>query len=217
MPEKKITKKKKTSEVSLFYETMEEIFSLCLQKAGLTRNDFKWYEVLYEKIAKEFPDSPLDASYVKNIKSRLQSKKYPMYIMERQFIEPIAFFVGIADYIEFNERYDKMESKVIYTGSRFNYFNFLRVSELGNLTKTKDEWNFKGMGFSIGANHIKTITLFRMAGDREDCWIKISYEFYGVTKDAYFAELRGSVVQQQNHHSKIFRLLHLFLKKEKTV
>ena len=216
MPKKKIRGEKKSSEVSLFYEIMEEIFSLCLQKAELTRDDFKWHEQLYEKIAKEFPDSPLDASYVKNIKSRLRLRKYPMYNIERQFIEPIAFYVGIVDYIEFNKRYSKRDSRVLYTETPFHYFNLLRVTDVGNLAKMEDGWNFKGLDFSIGADHITAITTFKMSGDKEECWIKISYASEGITKTAYFAELHGEVLQQQNHYGKIFRLLHPFLREEKS-
>jgi len=213
MPKKKIIEEKKSSEVSLFYETMEEIFSLCLQKADLTRDDFKWHEQLYEKIVEEFPDCPMDAAYVKNIKSRLQLRKYRTYNIERQFIEPIAFFAGIVDYIEFNKKYKSVDSKVLYTESPFHYFNFLRVTEAGNLTKTEHGWHFEGLDLSIGADHITAITTFRMPGDREDCWIKISYTSNGIAKIAYFAELQGQALQKQNIHSKIFRLFHFFLRK----
>jgi hypothetical protein len=204
--------------VKIYVETAKEIFEMCCSKAKPDRNG-SIYGGVADAITEEFEgvdffDADIDQKYMSNTNSRIENKikKNELEIgFSHTYLLRLSRFVGIMDYIQFDKKNKPdFTMLVLFSERPFNFFDLIRVPEVGWLSASKNGWEFKGDAHTKISGKVDDLKKFTMPGDVNPLWIEVTSNEKNGERKTYFADYT-SILQPISESSLLFR----FFRKKK--
>lgn len=183
--------------VKIYVETAKEIFEMCRAKSKPDKNG-SIYGGISEAITmeldgiEEFALPVIENRYLSNTSSRIETalKNNDEFIgFSHSYILKLAKFVGISNYVEFNDRNTPgFKMPVLFRKRPYSFFNLIRTPQRGEVSLNKNGWEFNGDAHMKIAGDVSDVNAFTMPGDVNPLWIEIKYNDGNGEQRAYFAE-----------------------------
>lgn len=180
-------------EVKIYAETANEIFKRCLSAANIEESR-GWAKMLATALSENTKNNQLDSNYLRNTYNKIKKEIAADRGMEKMTfyhinIQTLSRFAGLEDYLAFDSSIKPFNIPVMYVFKPFKFYNLIRIANKGKIIQQGDSWILATEEQAKVTGTITSVSPYTMSGDKNDCWLKVTYQYAHAELQLYLTEL----------------------------